>query len=81
MTDLRLCNIALSGVVPEDWRSTVIVPLYRGKGERMECSDYRSISLLNLVGKIYVDILIDRVHKVTEGLNDRKMVSEQGGAM
>ena len=26
----RLCNMAFeSGVVPEDWRSTVIVPLYR----------------------------------------------------
>ena len=23
-----------SGVVPEDWRSAVIVPLYKGKGER-----------------------------------------------
>ena len=25
-----------SGVVPEIWRSTVIVPLYKGKGERTE---------------------------------------------
>ena len=23
-----------SGVVPKDWRSCVIVPLYKGKGER-----------------------------------------------
>ena len=31
----RLCNMAFeSGVVPEDWRSAVIVPLYKGKGER-----------------------------------------------
>ena len=28
----RLCNMAFeSGVVPEDWRSVVIVPLYKGK--------------------------------------------------
>ena len=33
-----------SGVVPEDWRSYVIVPLYKGKGERTECKNYRSIS-------------------------------------
>ena len=26
-----------SGVVPEDWRSDMIVPLYKGKGERTEC--------------------------------------------
>ena len=47
------CNIAFeSGVVSEDWRSVVIVPLYKGKGERTECKDYRGISLLNVVGKI-----------------------------
>ena len=28
-----------SGVVPEDWRSAVIVPLYRVKGERSECKN------------------------------------------
>ena len=28
----RLCNMAFeSGVLPEDWRSAVIVPLYKGK--------------------------------------------------
>ena len=31
----RLCNVAFeSGVVPEDWRSAVTVPLYKGKGGR-----------------------------------------------
>ena len=30
----RMCNIAFeSGVVLEDWRSTVMVPLYKGKKE------------------------------------------------
>ena len=29
-----------SGVVSEDWTSTVIIPLYKGKGERAECSNY-----------------------------------------
>ena len=54
--------------------SAVTVPLYKGKGERTECSNYRGISLLSVVGKIYAGILVDRVHK-TEGLiND-----EQGG--
>ena len=34
----NMCNMAFeSGVVPEDWRSVVIVPLYKGKGERTEC--------------------------------------------
>ena len=34
----RLFNIAfVSDIVPEDWSSAMIVPLYKGKGERNEC--------------------------------------------
>ena len=40
----RLCNMAFeSGVAPGDWRSAVIVPLYKGKGVRTECKTYRGI--------------------------------------
>ena len=71
----RLCNMAFeSGVVQEDWRSAVIVPLYKGKGERTEFNNYGGISLLSVVGKIYSGILVDIVSKVTEGLTD----DEQG---
>ena len=48
-----------NGVVPEDWRSTVIVELYRSKENRTECKNYRGISKLNVVGKRYAGILID----------------------
>ena len=49
--------------VPEDWRSAIIAPLHKSKGERTECSNYR-----NMVGKICTRILVDKIHKVTEGL-------------
>ena len=49
-----------SGVVPEDWRSAVLVPLYKGKGERNESKNYTGTSLLSVVGKIYAEILIDK---------------------
>ena len=35
-----------SVVVPEDWRSAVIIPLYNSKRERTECKNYRDISLV-----------------------------------
>ena len=67
----RLCKMAFeSGFVPEDWISAVIVPLYKDKGKRNECKNYRGISLLNVVGKMYTEILLDRVHRVIEGLID-----------
>ena len=49
----------------EDWRSAVIVPLYKGKGERTECSNFRGISL-SVVGEIYTVIQVERVDNVTE---------------
>ena len=67
----RLCNLTFeSGVLQEDWISTVIVPLYKDKGERTESINYTGISLLRVVGKIYSEILVDRVCKVTEGLSN-----------
>ena len=51
-----------SGFVLEDWRSAVVVPLYKGKGERTEFKNYRGISLLSVVEKIYAVILADRIH-------------------
>ena len=48
----RLCNMAFeNGIMPEDWRSAVIVPLCKGKGERNECKNYRDISLLSVIGR------------------------------
>ena len=36
----RLCNMAFeSGVVPDDSRYAVIVPLHKGKGEMTECKN------------------------------------------
>ena len=48
----------------------MIVPLYKGKGERRECSNYRGFSLFSVVGKIYAGILVGRVRKLNEGLID-----------
>ena len=42
-----------SGGGLEDWRSAVIIPLYKDKGEKTECS------LLGMVGKIYLGIQVD----------------------
>ena len=45
-------------------------PLYKGKGERSECKNYRGINLLSVAGKIYGGILVDRVRRLTGCLID-----------
>ncbi len=43
------------GEVPDDWKKAIIVPLYKGKGSKSECSSYSS--LLNVQVKVYGSIL------------------------
>ena len=57
----------------------MIVPLYKGKGERSECKNYRGISLLRVVGKIYAGILVGRVRRVTRGLIDDEQEGFKAG--
>lgn len=38
-------------MVPIEWLSACIAPLYKGKGDKNECSASRDISLLSVVGK------------------------------
>ncbi|KAI5644163.1 reverse transcriptase (RNA-dependent DNA polymerase) domain-containing protein [Phthorimaea operculella] len=64
-----------SGRVPSDWCKAVIVPLYKGKGSQLDCKNYRGISLLSVVGKLYAKVLIERVVKET----DEKVWDAQAG--
>ncbi len=73
---LLICERAWKeGEVPDDWKKAIIIPLYKGKGSRSECSSYRGISLLCVPGKVYGRILTERLMEVTEG----KMSEEQAG--
>ncbi len=51
------------------------MPLYKGKGNREECNNYRDISLLSVPGKIYGRVINERLMKIT----DKNVGDEQGG--
>ena len=71
-----ICNSAWEqGVVPEEWMRAIMVPVYKGKGCKDECSSYRGISLLSIPGKVYGRIIIERVMNITES----RISNEQGG--
>ena len=51
---VRLLGICFeAGEVPADWRMAAMVPIYKGKGDKYVCGNYRGISLLSMVGKIF----------------------------
>jgi len=68
---LNIFNTAyITENVPSDWQKGVISPLFK-KGEKTSCHNYRGITLLSHVGKIYTRILEKRLRACVEGiLND-----------
>ena len=46
--------------LPQDWKLAEVVPLYKNKGKRSECGNYRGISLLLVPGKVFASIILNR---------------------
>lgn len=59
-----------SGRVPDDWMKEVIVLLYKGKGKRNNCKNYRRISLLSIVSKVCKRIADDCVKMISDHVVD-----------
>ncbi len=77
---VRLINVCLrEGRVPSDWRDACIVPLYKGKGEKYVCSNFRGTSLLSVVGKMYGRVLIERIRSKTESVIGEEQCSFRSG--
>ena len=56
-----LCSVWNSVMIPSDWKRGIIVPLWKGKGDRLDCNNYRGVTLLSVPGKVFARILLDRI--------------------
>nr|VZI27735.1 unnamed protein product [Spirometra erinaceieuropaei] len=54
------------GEVPQDFKDATIVHLYKRKGNRQVCDNHRGISPLNIAGKIFARILLNRLNNHLE---------------
>jgi len=52
--------------IPEDWKSSVILPIYKGKGDPMLCRFYRGIKLLEHAMKVVERIFEHRIRQQIE---------------
>lgn len=51
--------------IPNDWKEAVVIPLHK-KGDKMECKNYRGISLLETSYKVLSKILLNRLKVFVE---------------
>ena len=60
MTDL-INNIIKEDCIPDDWRKSNMVPVYKGKGDPLVCGSYRAIKLLEQPMKVLERVLEKRI--------------------
>jgi len=53
--------------LPAEWTEGIIFPIYK-KGDRMLCSNYRPITILNVVYKIFSILINNKLTKVVESI-------------
>ena len=57
----KLCNKAWhEGTISEGWSKSIPVPIPK-KGDLSHCSNYRTISLINHTGKVFLTVLLNRL--------------------
>ena len=74
---LKLYNrLFLNGEYPRLWGEGIIVPIFKG-GNPDEAGSFRGITLINILGKIYSQILLNRLNKWAE--KEEKLLDNQFG--
>ena len=61
-----LCNLIVAqGRIPDDWRwrSSILLPVFKGKGDPMECGSYRAIKLLEHAMKVIERVFERRIRE------------------
>ncbi|KAK3528644.1 hypothetical protein QTP70_006345 [Hemibagrus guttatus] len=52
--------------MPEEWRRSVLVPIFKNKGDVHSCSNYRGIKLMSHTMKLWERVVEARLRKVVE---------------
>ena len=65
-------NLVLNtGIVPNDWCVGVILPLFKNKGSVNDVNNYRGITLLSVIGKLFTSAINHRLNKYLENKSAR----------
>lgn len=64
---LHLFNLVFdTGLLPEPWSIGKIIPIYKQKGQTTDPSNYRPITLLSCMGKLFTAVINNRLQRYAE---------------
>ena len=58
-------NIFRSNKMPEKWRSSILVPIYKNKKDIKSCTNYRGIKLMSHTMKLWETVIKQRLQGTT----------------
>ena len=59
-------SVIAEGVVPADWHDSIIVNLYKGKGDALDLGNYRGLKLTDHVMKLVEHVLERQIRKMVD---------------
>ena len=60
----ELCNqVVREGAIPREWELSTLIPIFKGKGDPMECGSYRAVKLLEHGMKVLEGVLEKRLRQ------------------
>ena len=62
-----------TGLIPSEWNIGIIIPLHKNKGAANDPNNYRGITLLSSIGKLFMSIINTRL---TNHLNNVGLLGE-----
>ena len=57
-------NETMGEGIPEEWRTSTITPIYKQKGDPLECNNFRVIKLLSHALKLWERVVESRLRKM-----------------
>ena len=55
--------ICKTAKMPREWRFSIIIPLYKNKGDIQDCNNYKGIKLLSHTMKLWERVIEKRLRK------------------
>ena len=62
-----------TGIIPEIWTTGIIKPLYKNKGSPTDPSNYRPVTLLSCVGKLFTAVINTRLQNC---ITDKNIIKD-----
>ena len=59
-----ILNVWSTEPMPQDWIDAFIVTLYKGKGKKSSCGNYRGITILEAVSKVFSRLMLNRLNEL-----------------